>query len=197
MHKSSSDIKRAHSRTCVIKLSVPGAVPKPRTASAWRPDKLCLANVISPGSMAHLRMPPMPPHAKFNEVYQIWLLLDKREQFDRTAAGRGALRNESLALHMEQLKGLVGGHVETRQLVVGDAAWVARCWRSLPGGPTCGVLCSLLCLCSMLVRHPASIALYRSCSGTNDLGSLGQITVHDATGGHLRLSSPPSEHSVG
>lgn len=64
------------------------------------------------------------------------MAVDQREQFDRNAAGPGRSRNESLAVHLNHIR--ASHDVEARTLPVGDIAWIARCNKSVPGGPRVG-----------------------------------------------------------
>ena len=109
-----------------------------RKASEWRLPTL-LANVSVAASKPHIRLPPLPPGSSFAEAYDVVMLLDNREQFARDAAGAGAKRNESFQVHIEQLRG-AGIDIEGRGLPVGDALWIARCKRAVPGGPEVGAM---------------------------------------------------------
>ncbi|KAK9831459.1 hypothetical protein WJX81_007468 [Elliptochloris bilobata] len=70
-----------------------------------------------------IRVPPLPPGARFADVYEVVLVLDHREQFGRRGGGAGRLEMHAEAA--AQLRNL-GVTVDTRQAEAGDAMWIAR-----------------------------------------------------------------------
>jgi hypothetical protein len=128
-------------------------VTQPRTASNWTLQTLLGSNVRDAASLPHICMPPMPAQAStFSDIYEIWLLLDTREQFDRNVAGKGASRPDSFEVHLAQIRSC-GVNVEARGLLVGDAVWVARCKQQVAGGVATGALTSPAACC---MRPPTS-----------------------------------------
>jgi len=86
----------------------------------------------------HIRPLPLPAGIKFDDHWDILLLLDNREQFAHTSGSRKVARPEAMSAHAERLR-TAGLAVELRSLPVGDVLWVARCKRSFPSGPPQGV----------------------------------------------------------
>ncbi|KAG0576544.1 hypothetical protein KC19_5G088600 [Ceratodon purpureus] len=68
-----------------------------------------------------LAVPPLGVGQAFGQVYEVFLVLDSREQFRRDARGGAALQKFADRIGV-QFK----VQVETRQLPVGDALWIAR-----------------------------------------------------------------------
>jgi hypothetical protein len=63
------------------------------------------------------------------------MLVDEREQFRQAAKGD---RATSMQTNLERIRGNSGICVENRTLPTGDAMWVARCRKAVPGGPAVG-----------------------------------------------------------
>ena len=69
------------------------------------------------------RLPPLPPGARFADVYDVVLLVDNREQF----GSRGSQsRSDGRLEHVRQLSRAHGVRAEVTRLECGDATWVAR-----------------------------------------------------------------------
>ncbi|KAL2635846.1 hypothetical protein R1flu_007325 [Riccia fluitans] len=67
-----------------------------------------------------LAVPPLRIGEKFCDIYDVVCILDRREQFRRGAAG------SQLQKFAERLETQYKLEVETRQIPVGDAIWIAR-----------------------------------------------------------------------
>jgi crossover junction endonuclease MUS81 len=65
-----------------------------------------------------LPLPPLPPGTRFSDEYDVILLIDGREQYNRAGGA-------SLDVHLNRLRA-TGLTVEERQLPIGDALWIAR-----------------------------------------------------------------------
>lgn len=75
----------------------------------------------SPTGGNELAVPPLDVGQAFGQIYEVFLVLDSREQFRRDARGGAALQKFADRIGV-QFK----VQVETRQLPVGDAFWIAR-----------------------------------------------------------------------
>ncbi|KAK9831283.1 hypothetical protein WJX74_010245 [Apatococcus lobatus] len=74
----------------------------------------------------NVRLPPLSPGACFSDDYQIVLILDQREQFDRSRQnGHAVGREQSRDEYVDRLR-RKGTDVEVRHLEGGDAIWIAR-----------------------------------------------------------------------
>ncbi|KAL3700927.1 hypothetical protein R1sor_018949 [Riccia sorocarpa] len=67
-----------------------------------------------------LAVPPLRTGERFNDIYDVICILDRREQFSRGSNG------SQLQKFAERLETQYQLKVETRQIPVGDAIWVAR-----------------------------------------------------------------------
>ncbi|OAE18584.1 hypothetical protein AXG93_1923s1400 [Marchantia polymorpha subsp. ruderalis] len=79
-----------------------------------------LSSVSSTDSQNDLAIPPLNIGEKFSDVYDVVCILDRREQFRRGSAG------SHLQKFAERLETQFEIKVETRQVPVGDAIWIAR-----------------------------------------------------------------------
>ncbi|KAG6549681.1 hypothetical protein Mapa_008660 [Marchantia paleacea] len=84
------------------------------------PQDRGLSSVSSTDSHNDLAMPPLKIGEKFSDVYDVICILDRREQFRRGSAG------SHLQKFAERLETQFEIKVETRQVPVGDAIWIAR-----------------------------------------------------------------------
>ena len=80
------------------------------------------------------RLPPLPPGARFADVYDVVLLVDNREQFGSRG---GQSRSEGRLEHVRQLSRAHGVRAEVTRLECGDATWVARCRAGNPSFGGC------------------------------------------------------------
>ena len=121
-----------------------GTLPAPPERAPWALPTLAADTVTSGATLSHVRAPPLPPRAAFDDVYTLALLIDNREQFRRSAKGDRAVDQSAF---LTRIRGKERFPVELRALPTGDALWVARCERSVPGGPAVGafhVFCRFL-----------------------------------------------------
>jgi ERCC4-type nuclease len=71
-----------------------------------------------------LPLPPLPQGSRFSDEYDVILLIDGREQYNRAGGA-------SLDVHLNRLRA-TGLSVEERQLPIGDALWIARSKTKIP-----------------------------------------------------------------
>eukprot|EP00873_Tetraselmis_striata_P004330 jgi/Tetstr1/424594/TSEL_015119.t1 len=103
-----------------------------RQRGDWRLESMPAAA----GSLRALRSPPIPPGRSFADVYEVCLIVDQREQFTNHVHGHGRMqKTEALAHHLTRIQTSLSHqgyavNMETRQVIAGDAIWVARSRRN-------------------------------------------------------------------
>lgn len=89
------------------------------------PWPLPLVSQIALEDCCEIGLPPLPPGRTFNDIYQVVMYVDAREQFSRNQGGRKLDNTAARNLMMERLRGK-GVLAEQQQMEKGDALWVAR-----------------------------------------------------------------------
>ncbi|GAX82301.1 hypothetical protein CEUSTIGMA_g9730.t1 [Chlamydomonas eustigma] len=93
------------------------------TSYQWEMERLGAVRNSHGGKGNGLRVPPLPRGVPFEELYEVVLVLDQREQIERTG-GKG--RTESLTAHAQRIRDKGVAVISDLTLPVGDAVWVAR-----------------------------------------------------------------------
>lgn len=102
-------------------VTVEAAVPSTSTAPSGRLSTSAQTMDVHQTGYNEVAVPPLEVGQGFGQVYEVFLVLDSREQFRRDARGGAALQKFADRIGVQfQVQ------VETRQLPVGDALWIAR-----------------------------------------------------------------------